>query len=180
MGGRERILGSAARHFGAKPYAEVSIVSILTDAGVQAPTLYYHFQDKEALYVAWAQEAFGSLGSRLGIHPQGSLEPGLAAFASIYFVSTKIDVPQVVRDIEDLIREESRQAAYDAYFKSVYEPLCAILIDGMDRGELAPEPIGPIADLFFAGLHSLRTLSQRDPAAIASWYVARFLHGHHA
>jgi len=180
MGGRERILGAAARHFGAKPYAEVSIVSILTDAGVQAPTLYYHFQDKEALYVAWSEEAFASLGTRLNIHTQGSLEAGLAAFASIYFISAKFDIAQALRDVNEMARDESRQATYDAFFKSVYEPLCAILIDGMDQGELLPEPIGPIADLFLAGLYTLQALSEKDPAAIASWYVGRFLHGHHA
>jgi AcrR family transcriptional regulator len=180
MGGRERILEAASRHFGDKPYAEVSIGPILSDAGVQAPTLYYHFQDKEDLYVAWAELAFAPLKERLLIRQQSSLEAGLAAFASIYFISARFDVPQVVRDMDQLAREDSRQKAYDAYFQSVYEPLCAILAEGMDAGELAPQPIGPLADLYLAGVHSLKATAEKDPAAIASWYAERFLHGHHA
>lgn len=179
MSGRERILRAAARHFGFKPYSEVSIAPILADAEVQAPTLYYHFRDKEGLYEAWAAEAFASLHAQLNIRHQTSLEAGLAAFSSILFIWNGFDISQVVRDLRHLSQEETRENVYGQYFQSVYEPLCAILIGGMEKGELAPEPIGRIADVFLAGVLALQPQAEKDPAGTAAWYVRRFLHGHH-
>jgi hypothetical protein len=120
------------------------------------------------------------LRAQLAIRNQTSLTAGLAAFASIFFITANFDVPQALRDSETLERDGSREQAYGAYFQSVYEPLCAILIEGMEAGEIAPGPIGPIADLFLAGMYSLRDQADRDPAGTAAWYGERFMRGHHA
>lgn len=178
MNARERILKAADQFFGAKPFSEVSIAPILQAADVHAPTLYYHFGDKEGLYLAWLDQVADSMRSQLGIGAQISLEDGLAAYASIYFVSAKFDFGQILRDQTSLSKDESKESAYGAYFRAVYEPLCAILITGMERGELPPEPVGRVADVFLAGLFALQPNVDKEPAGIAAWYVQRFLRGH--
>lgn len=178
MNARERILKAADQFFGAKPFSEVSIAPILQAADVQAPTLYYHFGDKEGLYLAWLNQIADGMRSQLGIRTDISLEDGLAAFASIYFVSTKFDFGQILRDQASLAKKESKESAYGAYFRAVYEPLCAILISGMERGELPPEPVGRVADVFLAGLFALQPTVEKDPAGVAAWYAKRFLRGH--
>lgn len=178
MSGRDRILQAAAKAFGRRPYAEVSIAPILAEAEVQAPTLYYHFKDKEGLFVAWAEDLF--LPLRLGIGSAETLEDALAAFASLYFSAIEFDLSQVIRDIPHLERAASREAVYAGYFQRVYEPLCQLLIEGLERGELRPEPIEPIADLFLSGLSVLQVRLDKDLASVASWYAHRFLHGHRA
>ena len=169
---------AAGQFFGAKPFSEVSIAPILEKANVHAPTLYYHFGDKEGLYLAWLEQVSSAMRSQLGIRPEIALEDGLAAFASIYFVTAKFDFGQILRDQSSMSRDESRATVYGYYFRAVYEPLCAILMSGMERGELPPEPVGRVADVFLGGLFALQSNVDRDPAGVAAWYVKRFLNGH--
>jgi AcrR family transcriptional regulator len=49
---RERVLEVAARQFRERGYAGVSLRSIAEEAGMQAGSLYYHFESKEDLVVA--------------------------------------------------------------------------------------------------------------------------------
>jgi TetR/AcrR family transcriptional regulator len=178
MSGRERILIAAREVFGHKSFAEASIAPILEAADLQPPTLYYHFGDKEGLYVAWAQDAFGHLKTILAFRSHGDLADGLAAFATLYFSGANLDVGQVLRDIPTLSKEASRDAVYTSYFHAVYEPLCAILIDAMEQGVLPPEPIGPIADVFLNAVQFLRDkLSPGSEASTARWLADKFVNG---
>lgn len=176
MNSRDRILKAAEPQFGIRPYQEVSIAPILTSADVQAPTLYYHFGDKEGLYVAWVREAFSPL--QLNVRHMDNLQEGLAAYATMYFTVIRFDVPQVLRDIDHLVRDASKEEVYNAYFQRIYEPLCALLITGMERGELPPEPVQRVADLFLSGIYVLHAQVDKDPAGVANWYSQRFLFGH--
>jgi TetR/AcrR family transcriptional regulator len=176
MNGRERILKAAEQQFGVRSYQEVSIAPILAAADVQAPTLYYHFGDKEGLFVAWVQEAFTPL--QLNVRHMDNLEEGLAAYATMYFTVVRFNIPQVLRDIDHLVRDASKEEIYNAYFQRVYEPLCALLISGMEKGELPPEPVQRVADLFLSGLYVLYPQVDKEPAGIARWYARRFLYGH--
>ncbi len=178
MNAREKILKAADQFFGARSFSEVSIAPILKSAEIQPPTLYYHFGDKEGLYLAWLEQVALEMRSRLAIRPEIGLEDGLAAFASIYFVTASFDFGQIIRDLPLLTKEASREAAYGAYFRSVYEPLCAILIGGIERGELNPEPVGRLADIFLAGMFALQPSVDKDPAGVAAWYAKRYLRGH--
>jgi AcrR family transcriptional regulator len=56
---RERMLATAWRHFSDRPYEEVRLAAIATDAGVTVQTLHSGFGPKDGLFVAaWAW--FGS------------------------------------------------------------------------------------------------------------------------
>lgn len=178
VNGRDRILAASGHFFGRRPYVEVSIAPILAEAEVQPPTLYHHFGDKEGLYVAWAHLAFAPLRTQLRIQRGATLEESLIAYAAIYFMMSGIDIQQVVRDIEGLTRDSSKEAVYGSYFEAIYEPLCAILIEGMDSGRLPQEAVGRLADLFLAGLNALSAHADKDSAGTAAWFVQRYLHGH--
>ena len=54
---RRQILRAALRHFANAGYAATSIQQIVSDAKVSKPALYYHFQDKAALFEALVNEA---------------------------------------------------------------------------------------------------------------------------
>jgi len=61
---RERILAAAAHLFAHKGYGSTSVREVVEAAGVTKPTLYYYFDNKEALFrevVAWKLE----LGERV-------------------------------------------------------------------------------------------------------------------
>jgi AcrR family transcriptional regulator len=56
VGGRERLVAAALRIFARKGYAATTVRDILRAAGVTAPVLYYHFGNKEGLFLAMAHE----------------------------------------------------------------------------------------------------------------------------
>ncbi len=51
-GVRERLLQVATDLFVAKGYASTSVREIVEAAGVTKPTLYYHFESKEGIFLA--------------------------------------------------------------------------------------------------------------------------------
>jgi AcrR family transcriptional regulator len=54
---RRRILRAALKHFANAGYAATSVQQIVDGADVSKPALYYHFQDKAALFQALVNEA---------------------------------------------------------------------------------------------------------------------------
>ena len=56
IGGRERLLAAAVRLFAVKGYAATTVRDILRTAGVTAPVLYYHFGNKEGLFLALVRD----------------------------------------------------------------------------------------------------------------------------
>jgi len=62
---RSRILEAAARRFVASGYHGISMREIADDAGLSKPALYYHFRDKESLFLAILEDAVERLASLL-------------------------------------------------------------------------------------------------------------------
>ena len=56
LGGRERLLEAAVQLFAAKGYTATTVRDILRAPGVSAPALYYHFGNKEGLFLALVRE----------------------------------------------------------------------------------------------------------------------------
>ena len=54
---RQLLLRAALRHFANRGYAAASVQSIVDDAGLSKPALYYHFKDKAGLFQALVHEA---------------------------------------------------------------------------------------------------------------------------
>lgn len=57
--GRQRLLDAARELFERKGYAATSVRKILSAAGVTAPVLYYHFGNKEGLFLEMMREPLG-------------------------------------------------------------------------------------------------------------------------
>src|SRR2546421_504548 len=119
MSGRERLLEAAHGLFGGRPYALVGVAEILARAGVQAPTLYHHFHDKEGLYVAWVEEAFSNVVASFAADPSADPEDALTKFAETLISVVPFEVAQVLRDTTLMVRDESRERVYGAYLQCV-------------------------------------------------------------
>ena len=95
---RTRILAEATRLFGRKGYSATSVREVVAAAGVTKPTLYYYFENKEALF----SEAVGAQldGLRLlidqALHDTGPVTDRLCAFLDVY-VRGGIEHPESVR-----------------------------------------------------------------------------------
>lgn len=79
----ERVLDAAEERFADEGFRGTSLRDIAQDVGIRAPSLYNHFANKEALYAAVLERAFGPmlevLESFLGRGEEAYETPGMAA-----------------------------------------------------------------------------------------------------
>lgn len=176
--GRDKLLGAAADLFSRSGYEETGVATILQLAGVKAPTLYYHFGDKEGLYLAWLQGALSELGRSLTEcgEKYADVDMRLQAACQVIAGAQGCDLFQVVRDIPKLSSGERREAAMAAYLENVHEPVCAAMLAGMEQGRIAQDVPGRLAGLFVLGALAQRAgLPGASFGTLETWWPSRFL-----
>lgn len=181
-GGKERLLRAAERLFLADAYERVSVSQILEAAGVRAPTLYHHFGDKENLFVCLAERAFARLGSAVSasLDACGNVEAALGRVCAALNGPHGFDMPQTLRDAATLDRPESRERVLRAYLEQLYEPLCAVLVSGMEKGVLRHEPLSRMAAVFLMGAMACGPHGDLPGHVVADdpgWWPRAFLDG---
>lgn len=173
---KDRLL-EAASGFATLGYVEFSVAQILSRAGVQAPTLYHHFGDKEGLFVEWAVAAMEAID--LTPNSDG-FDAGLQKIACEVRAARNPDILQLAKDANKLDRAESRERVLDALQRCLYEPLYALLLEGMAKGRLRREPVHPAAAVFLTGAVALRSGGLLEGAGEQTgpdWWVERFVSG---
>jgi AcrR family transcriptional regulator len=156
--GKQRVLEAAQHLFAEGSYGDIGVAQIIERAGVQAPTLYHHFGDKEGLFVAWAEMAFGRVENavtRMALR-KANAKDALCSYASAMLATVDFDVMQVLRDAPRLNKGDNRDRVLSAYMSAVYEPLATLLVQATAMQELRQEPIGQLTDVFLGGLLALR------------------------
>src|SRR3954465_13973749 len=78
---RDRLLGSAWRHFSERAFDGVRLADVARDAGVSVQTLHTHFGTKDALFVAAWGWTMAPEGARRDSAPTGDV---LAAVRVLY------------------------------------------------------------------------------------------------
>ena len=174
--GKQRVLDAAQSLFTEGSYGDTGVAQILERAGVQAPTLYHHFGDKEGLFVAWAERALQGVEGAIQANAGGlNTVDALTRYGAALLGALNFDVQQMLRDAVRLQRSESCDRVYGAYMRVVYEPLATILVQAVATGEFRNEPVGQLNDVFLGGLLALRSSHfNGDPAARAAWWCNSF------
>ena len=138
---RERILSEAARLFMAQGYNGISMREIAEAVGVSKAGLYYHFKDKEDLFVAIMR---GALDASAQIVRQAATGPTaheqIAALVRA-LVAQPADQRALVRLAGNEIAHLSADARADfgqRYYAQFIGPITAMLAAGIARGELRP------------------------------------------
>lgn len=176
--GKERILEAARHYFADHAFAEVGISQVLERSKTGAPTLYHHFDDKEGLYVVWAEGAFDRIGEGIqtGLGGQ-TLRERLAGYALPLLSGLDFDLRQTLRDASRFARPQSQERVFGAYNRAIYEPLVTLLLQAVSGNEVRNEPVASMADAFLGGLLALRNpgAPQGIAAEMASWWCDAFL-----
>jgi AcrR family transcriptional regulator len=137
---RERILVAARQRFVQQGYRGLSMREIADAVGVSKPALYYHFQDKERLFLAVIDADLNEMEVLLDrIRAEG--EPALRQIASL--VREILTQPAEKRAAIHLARREMSQlsepaqaAVYEAYREKFFQKIQDILETGIRKGEL--------------------------------------------
>lgn len=172
----------AAGLFREGAYQDVSVAQLVAKARVQPPTLYHYFGDKEGLFVEWAETSIDVLGNEMrnGLQPPADFRTALAHIGGCLASPRHPGVLQIQRDTETLVRPESRERIVSSLHQAVFEPLYAILLVGMERGMLKPDPVRRTASVFIVVADAHRPgngLSEIEAMDDFQWWVDRFLRG---
>ena len=176
--GKRRLMEAAGEAFGHLGFDQVGVAQILEGAGVQAPTLYHHYGDKEGLYVAWACLELGAVEPKfLEAAAAGDVVSALTKVAGGIATLT-FDLRQMLKDSDRLQKSENREKLIAAYLQALYDPLYSTLVRARTRGELKNEPLAMLAEVFIAGAMAAGRSGRRDaPEDAAGWWARMFLFG---
>lgn len=182
ISGRDRLIEAARVLFRGSGYREVSVSEITKTAGIQAPTLYHHFGDKEGLYSAWAESSLAGLGQHVaaGLVGKTGTRECLVAIAWSLLDYRELDLLVVLRDARRELSPKAQERVIQGYLAAVVEPLGSVLVRGVERGKLRPEPIARMAQAFVLGvlsLHPSHAMETVIPEEAAVWFTKRFLNG---
>jgi AcrR family transcriptional regulator len=137
---RERIMEEAARLFVNHGYNGISMRELAEATGISKAGLYYHFQDKEELFIAILNENLDQIGAII----HRCREAGGAARQQISAIMREIfaSAPEQ-RSIIRLANQEMSNLGQEARasFAGIYQEkfigqLAAIFQEGMDQHEL--------------------------------------------
>ena len=174
---RERALRAALELFGRKGYDAVSMNDIAQAVGIRAPSLYKHFQNKEALFAAAApaasehyQSLWAGVAEEQGrmeqdVHTLGTLSAERLEQETLGWVQTELEGGKGFRAFVDQSGESLRWLWDEPL--ALYEGLFSRLIDAqaMKRGDAHVMAVEYLAPIFqFIGLAD-RDESRRDVVA---------------
>ncbi len=134
--GRERVLMEAQRLFVSRGFAEVSMQQIAEAVGMTKAALYYHFQNKEDLFLHVIERELSRLRSGLtaGIAGQDATWDRLA-FAAQYFLDHfRGDFGRLMGDMKQHLSNCDGPPGGGLPFEAVE----SIFADAVARGELRP------------------------------------------
>lgn len=94
--GRTRLLAAAREVFGAQGYGSTTVQDLVTAAGVNAPTLYHHFDGKPGLFLAAAEDAYRPVISRFREAIAGATDFASALDALLTAAITLMDTERIL------------------------------------------------------------------------------------
>jgi AcrR family transcriptional regulator len=141
VGMRARILEMATRLFVAQGYHGISMREIADACGISKPGLYYHFKDKEDLFLAILSENLSELEpiiTEAGMQAGGAREQ-IAFFARAIFTRLPAEHRAIIRLASQEMDKVSPEARADfnlRYEQKFIGRLAGLLQRGMEAGDL--------------------------------------------
>ncbi|MEP7288207.1 MAG: TetR/AcrR family transcriptional regulator [Chloroflexota bacterium] len=149
---RQEIIAAALKAFTEKGYDKTSMDDIVRVSGLSKGTLYWYFDNKQALFAAVAKMVFDQfvigadavLGNLKDLPPSEKLQQvmlmsGMAAMQDRQFVHFYMDI-FVQAWQQDVVRQVSKEA-YSKYI----DLFAAILQEGIDKGDFRAMDVNAMA-----------------------------------
>lgn len=162
---RERLVAVATELFGERGYHQTGTEEIVRRSGVTRGSLYHHFADKQALFAEVFDRADMQVSSRVRLAAQEADRRGDDAWSAFVagwealLDSAADEALQRIRVVDaPAVLGWQRWQEHNARY--TLENIEAGLIRLLERGELVPQPVAPLAVL-------LMGLSNQAVAAIA-------------
>ncbi len=157
------------RLFGSRPYAEVSIRDICTEAGVARPLLQHYFGTKDAFFVAVVAEAMAELERTTRPGENDAPFEGLVANLKAYFsfvVQHPIGPTLVRSDVGGI--GASAQALFDAYRNKTFD----LIVEAIGPENTTPQAAAAIR--CWIGLNETIATQLLDNSTLTVAWAAAF------
>lgn len=138
----ERLLCAALQLFTSRGFAATSVREIVEAAGVTKPVLYYYFRNKEGIYLAIMEQAWGIFEQQLATvaDRSGTARERLIRFCLALFDTVRANLP-IVRLIYAIYfgpPQGAPQYNLDQFYERMLKEIEGIVRDGIATGELRP------------------------------------------
>jgi len=180
---RKALLKVARKLFAERGYAGTATEEVVRRARVTRGALYHHFKDKQDLFKAVLHEEELSLALKVGQVAMQQSDPWSQLISgSQAFLDACLDpsVQQIVlTDAPAVLGWSGFREIDEAYFLSAMKDT---LQRAIDSGQIAPQPVDPLAHIIFGATHEAAMLiAHAEDEALArneaSAAIVRFLSG---
>jgi AcrR family transcriptional regulator len=157
---RNEIVRAAMRCFARSGYHRTSMDDIVAESGLSKGTLYWYFENKQALFIAMLESFFaGIAGPMEGIvSGGGTASQRLRALAGLFWQMV-LDEERLGDLMMEFWAESARDESMNAIFRQLFEPYISLLVSliegGIASGEFQPVPARAAASAFAAMMDGL-------------------------
>lgn len=163
-----KILATARQLFMQRGYSAVSINDIVRAADVTKPTLYYHFAEgKEELFVQMAVELVATLAADMqrAIAVARGTAAQLLALARVLLYSDDGDTRMMRREMSEHLSPKHQRRIAAAFWQQIYQPVVAVMQQGIDAGDLQGDSSHTLAMLFMGVMEGFQR-PHKPPASM--------------
>jgi AcrR family transcriptional regulator len=167
---RQAILRAAHDLFMRSGYRGVTTRMVAEASGVKQPLIYYHFADKEALYVEVQRERAQEIGAaltRIAARHNTSIAERLRAVMHYVRTSHQVNMGLFMHDLHHEISLTGREALTDAFRTHILAPIMTIFAQGIAAGTLRAPMAGGIEPRMAAFLVLSAVMHLPDADALA-------------
>lgn len=168
---KSRILSVAQQLFMEKGYRAVTTREIAAHCEITQPALYYHYSDKQSLYIAMLERFVSHIQKRLRVVGDGTIAERLEGMLEVLSAEHPTSMMMMVHDILVEFKEENRKRIFSLWKETYLDPFIKIFEEMQEEGMLR-ESIQPEDAARFCLLTLGQTMSQwkQKPKTLAGQY----------
>ena len=162
----ERILQVARQLFMERGFSGVSINDLVQQVGITKPTLYYHYADKEALYVAMAVRMLTQMGDEMNAAIaaiDGSFAQLLCRVIEMIQSHNAEDTRMLRHEIRTYLSPQWQAQLAEQFYRTMMDPLESMMAQGLATKQISG---GTAAELAMMFLCFIEAFSGPEGAAI--------------
>jgi AcrR family transcriptional regulator len=162
----ERILQVARQLFMERGFSGVSINDVVQQVGITKPTLYYHYADKEALYVAMAVRMLTQMGDEMNAAIaaiDGSFAQLLCRVIEMIQSHNAEDTRMLRHEIRTYLSPHWQAQLAEQFYRTMMDPLESMMAQGLATKQISG---GTAAELAMMFLCFIEAFSGPEGAAI--------------
>jgi AcrR family transcriptional regulator len=132
-------------------FSGVSINDVVQQVGITKPTLYYHYADKEALYVAMAQRVLTQMGDEMNAAIaaiDGSFAQVLCSVIEMIQSHNAEDTRMLRHEIRTYLAPQWQAQLAEQFYRTMMGPLEAVMAQGLANKQISGGTAAELAMMF--------------------------------